>query len=241
MTQGSGGAERRKQRRLTMKFPVRVQGRDSDGTAWEEISSCEDASMGGVGLRLTRPVVLGQVLHLSMPLPQKFRQYDLTDASYRIYTLVRNVRPAPGGGVRVGLLFLGKNPPRGSESRPGELVLMPGDPTPVERRKFQRMMTRLNLRLEAEHAPGGIAMEETTIAEDVSLRGAQVKASTLPVLKGAILQVTEVGGSWKTRAEVRNISIGQDGHPRLHLLFLDASAPEHLLPAVGAEETSKKT
>lgn len=220
-----------------MRFPVRVQGRESDGTTWEEMSSCEDASAGGVGLKLSRPVVLGQVLHLSLPLPQQFRQYDLTDASYRVYTLVRNVRPAPGGGVRVGLLFIGKHPPRkAAESRPGELFLMPGDPTPVERRKFPRMLSRLNLRLEAEHAPGGVAMQETTIAEDVSPRGAQVKASTLPVVKGAILQVTDIGGEWKTRAEVRNITIGQDGYPRLHLLFLDASAPEHMLPGVGADE-----
>jgi len=240
MSQGSGGAERRKQRRVPIKFPVRIQGRGADGQTWEEMSSCEDASAGGVGLRLTHPVVLGQVLHLSMPLPQKFRQYDLTDPSYRIYALVRNARPAPGGGQRVGLLFLGKQPPRGTESRPGELYLMPGDPTPVERRKFQRMMARLSLRLEAEHAPGGIAMEEKVIAEDVSLRGASVAARTLPVVKGAILQVEEVEGDFKTRAEVRNISIGKDGQARLHLLFLDAPAPERLLPAVGADETVKK-
>src|SRR5512147_2904433 len=117
----AGGAERRKQRRVPMKLPVRVQGRDTDGTAWEEMSTCEDASAGGVGLRLDRPVVLGQVLHLSLPLPQRFRQYDLTDPSYRVYTLVRNVRPAPGGGVRIGVLFLGKHPPRGASALPGEL------------------------------------------------------------------------------------------------------------------------
>jgi hypothetical protein len=240
MTQGSGGAERRKQRRVPMKLPARVQGRGSDGTTWEEMCSCEDASAGGVGLRLNHPVVLGQVLHLSMPLPQHFRQHDLTDPSYRVYALVRNVRPSPAGGQRVGMLFIGKHPPRGTGERPAELILLPGDPTPVERRRFQRMLSRLSLRLEAEHAPGGVAMEETTIAEDVSLRGAQVKASTLPVLKGAILQVQEVGGDFKTRAEIRNISIGQDGHPRLHLLFLDATAPEHMLPGVGADETPRK-
>jgi len=223
-----------------MKFPVRIQGRDSDGRTWDEMSSCEDASAGGVGLRLNHPVVLGQVLHLSMPMPQRFRQFDITDPSYRVYTLVRNVRPAPGGGVRVGLLFLGKHPPRGAESRPGELFLMPGDPTPVERRKFERLLARLSLRLEAEQAPGGVAMEEKTIAEDVSQWGAQVKASTLPVVKGAIVQVEEIGGDFKTRAEVRNISIGQDGHPRLQLLFLDAPAPERMLPAVGADEAVKK-
>ena len=73
------------------------------------------------------------------------------------------------------MLFLGKHPPRGADARPGELFLMPGDPTPVERRKFQRMLARLSLRLEAEDAPGGVAVEEKTIAEDVSLRGAQVR------------------------------------------------------------------
>jgi hypothetical protein len=236
MTQGSGGAERRKQRRVAMKCPVRVQGRDADGKTWEEMSTCEDASAGGVGLKLSRPVVMGQVLHLSMPLPAKFRQYDLTDASYRIYTLVRNVRPAPGGGVRVGLLFIGRQPPRGTASRPGEIVLMPGDPSPVAGRKSNRASTRLSLKLEAEHAPGGVAMEEVTVAEDVSQWGAQVRASTLPVLKGAILRVQEAGGDFQTRAEVRNITIGADGHPRLHLLFIDKPAPQHLLTAVGADE-----
>jgi len=237
MTQGSGGAERRKQRRVPMKFPVRVQGREADGTSWEEMSSCEDASAGGVGVHLSRTVVVGQVLHLSMPLPTKFRQYDLTDASYRVYTLVRNVRRAPGGGVRVGLLFLGKHAPRGAESRPNELFLMPGDRPPLEQR--QRGTTRFSLKLEAEHAPGGVEMEETTTAEDVSQWSAQVSASTLPVLKGAILRVQEPGGDFRTRAEVQNISIAADGRPRLHLRFLDAPAPERL-QSVGAGETTKK-
>jgi hypothetical protein len=236
-----GGAERRKQRRVAMKIPVRVQGRDPDGTAWEEMTTCEDASAGGVGLRLKRPIVLGQVLHLSLPLPQRFRQYDLSDPSYRVYALVRNVRPAPGGGVRVGVIFIGKQPPRGAHALPGELFLMPGDPTPVERRRFPRHVVRLSLRLEAEHAPGGVAVEERAVAEDVGAWGAQVKATTLPVVKGAILSVTEIGGDFQTRAEVRNVSIGTDGQPRLNLLFLDCPAPERLLPAVGADEMPSKS
>jgi len=219
-----------------MKLPVRVQGRESDGTAWEEMSSCEDGSAAGLGLLLKRSVVLGQVLHFSLPLPQRFRQYDLTDSTYRTYALVRNVRPAPGGGVRIGVVFLGKNPPRGAHALPGELYLLPGDPTPVERRKFQRQLARFSLKLGAEQAPGGVAAEERTVADDISQQGAQVRATTLPVVKGAILQVEEIGGDFKTRAEVRNISIGADGHPRLNLLFLDASTPERLLPGVGADE-----
>jgi hypothetical protein len=55
-------------------------------------------------------------------------------------------------------------------------------------------------------------------------------------VKGAILQVEEVSGDFKTRAEVRNISIGGDGQPRLHLQFLDAPAPDRLLPAALRDE-----
>jgi hypothetical protein len=239
MTDEKRGAERRKTRRVPMRLPVRIQGRDPDGTTWEEMSTCEDASAGGVGLRISRTVVLGQVLHLSLPLPQRFRQYDLTDPSYRVYTLVRNARPVPGGGLRIGVVFLGKHPPRGADSLPAGLFLMPGDPTPVERRKFARHVARLSLKLEAENAPGGVAVEEKTVTDDVSLWGAQVRASTLPVVKGAILQVQEIEGTFKTRAEVRNISIGPDGHPRLNLLFLDSPAPEHMLPGVGADEAKR--
>ena len=240
MNQDGGGAERRRQRRVPMRLPVRVQGREPDGTTWEEMSFCEDASAGGVGLLLKRSVVLGQVLHLSLPLPQRFRQYDLTDPSYRTYTLVRNVRPSPGGGVRVGVVFLGKSPPRGAHALPGELFLMPGDPTPVERRKFQRHYIRLSLKLGAEQAPGGVAVEERSVAEDVGAWGVQVRATTLPVVKGAILQVEEIDGEFKTRAEVRNVSIGADGQPRLSLLFLDSPVPERLLPSVGEDEKPKR-
>lgn len=240
MTQFGGGADRRKHRRVPMKLPVRIQGRDQDGTTWEAMASCDDASMGGLGFQLDRGIVVGQVLHLSLPLPQRFRQYDLTDPSYRVYAIVRYVRPLPGGKVRVGVVFLGKYPPRGATSLPGGLFLMPGDPVPVERRKLPRHVVHLNLRLEAEHAPGGVAVEEHAVAEDVGPRGAQVRARSLPIGKGAVLQLEEVGGDFRTRAEVRNVSIGADGQPRLNLLFLDATAPERLLPPVGADEAPKK-
>lgn len=240
MSEG-GGAERRKQRRVPIKIPVRVQGRAPDGTTWEEMTSCEDASAGGVGLRLSRPAVLGQVLHLSLPLPARFRQYDLTDPSYRVYCLIRNVRPAPGGGVRVGLVFLGKHPPRGAQSLPGELFLMPGDPTPVERRRFPRHLVRLNVRLAAEHAPGGVAQEERTTTEVVGTWGAQVRVTRLPVVKGAIVNVEEIEGDFRTRAEVRSVSIGEDGCPRVNLMFLDHPTPERLLPPVGADEVPPRS
>ena len=172
---------------------------------------------------------VGQVLHLTLPLPARFRQYDLTEASYRVYGLVRGKRP----GNRYGVLFLGKHPPRGAESLPSGLFLMPGDPKPLAAGRHGFEVT---LRLEAEHAPGGVAQEERSIAENVKERSAAAKTTKLPVLKGATVTVEEVDGDFKTRAEVRNVTIGKDGNPRLELLFLDEPVPERLLPPVGHDE-----
>ena len=230
------GAERRRTRRVPMKLAARVQGRDADGTRWEEMTVCEDASAGGVALVLKRPIRVGQVLHLTLPLPPRFRQYDLTQSSYRVYGLVRARRP----GNRYGVLFLGKHPPRGAgaESLPSGLFLMPGDPRPLGAGKHGFEVT---LRLGAEHAPGGVAQEERTIAENVKQREVEVKTTSLPVLKGAILTVEEVGGDFETRAEVRSILIGPDGSPRLRLFLLDDPVPDHLLPAIGHDEAPPKS
>jgi hypothetical protein len=131
-------------------------------------------------------------------------------------------------GGRVGIFFLGKFPPRGAEALPSELFLMPGDPRPTSTARHGFGVT---LRLDAEHAPGGVAQEERSIAENVSPRRAEVTTTSLPVLKGATIMVEELGGDFRTRAEVSSISIAKDGSPRLSLLFLDEPVPERLLPA----------
>ena len=56
------------------------------------------------------------------------------------------------------------------------------------------------------------------------------------MFKGVTITVEEVGGQFKTRAEVRNVEIGKDGQPRLSLLFIDDPVPERLLPPVGHGE-----
>lgn len=209
---------------MSLRVPVRVQGRDPDGAAWVEMTTSEDTSPGGISLLLRHPTRVGQALHMSLPLPKRFRRYDLTDPSYRIYGLVRHVV----AGVRVGVVFLGKHPPRGAEALPAGLFLMPDDPRPPERREYPRYAVVLALRLEGQHARGAEGREEQTVAENLSRWGAQVKTS-LPVAKGEMLVVEEVHGAFKTRAEIRNVSIGPDGAPRLNLLFLDEPAPDRLL------------
>jgi hypothetical protein len=111
---------------MGLSLPVRVQGFNPDGTSWEEITTTDDVSQGGVSFPLKRPLDLGQVLLLALPLPKRLRQYDLNDTSYRVYALVRGMIHRPDNS-RIGVMFFGKFPPRGFNENPGARYLLPTD------------------------------------------------------------------------------------------------------------------
>jgi len=132
-------AERRKSFRMGMALPVRVTGFTDEGAAWEEVTGTEDVSQGGLSVRLTRRVELGQVLGLSLPMPKRLREFDLNDSTYRVYGLVRGI-VHKDDKPRVGVMFFGKYPPRGFHERPGARYLLPSDsvagmPVPPELRQ----------------------------------------------------------------------------------------------------------
>jgi hypothetical protein len=118
--------ERRKNPRHGLAIPARVQGFLADGETWEEMTNTIDVSAGGACFTLGHEAELGQVLLLNLALPKRLRQYDLMDASYRVYTLVRGVRRR-AEQTRVGVMFFGKFPPRGFQERPAARYLLPSD------------------------------------------------------------------------------------------------------------------
>ena len=218
------GANRRVGGRMDVQLPLRVQGFDAGGDRWEEMATGEDISSGGAAFVLRHAVSRGQALLLSMPLPKRFRAYDITAPSYRVYALVRKV----DSSGRVGVMFLGKQAPKDFEANPAIRYRMAGDAEPkkTERRVEPRVQLFLNLRLNRQaDAEGPLA--EQTVALNLSRRGAQVP-TTLPVVKGEILSVEELGGDFRTRAEVKNVFVGEDKVPRLSLQFLDETLPDRL-------------
>lgn len=220
--------ERRKDPRMGVSVPVRVQGHDSDGHGFEEMTNTAEVGFGGTSFRARHPVEPGQVVLLSLPLPKAFRRYDLGDPSYKVYALVRDTRTV-NGQLRVGVCFLGRMPPKGYAENPGGRYLLPSDPAPKprERRQHPRLQLFLNLKIQRSQVGSAPAQEEQTVAENLSRRGARVPTS-LPVAKGEIVTVQELGGSFRTRAEVKNVFIGPDRIPRLNLYFL-TETPERLI------------
>lgn len=213
-------AERRRYRRVAMHQPARVRGWAADDAPWPdvEMTATNDVSSSGCKMVLRHPVSQGQVLMLVLPLPKNFRDYDFEAASYQVYAVVRHV-----DDLNVGLLFLGKHPPRGFAQHPGERVLLPGDPDPA--RQAQRFPALVKVRLRRTLVPPGTPNEEITVTEKIGQQGAIVRTG-LPIQKGEEVELQELGGPFRGRASIDGVTIGKDNVPRLELTFLDADAPE---------------
>jgi hypothetical protein len=119
-------AERRRNPRLGMVIAVRVQGFLVGGATWDEVTQTDDVSVGGASVTIKQTVELGQVLHLTLAMPKTLRQYDLSEATYRVYCLVRGISRR-ADECRVGLMFFGQVPPRGFQDRPWARFLLPSD------------------------------------------------------------------------------------------------------------------
>ena len=212
-------------------MPVRVQGYDPDGAEWQEMTATGDASYGGASFFLKHAHSIGQVVLLTLPLPRNFRRYAISESSYRTYALIRVSRP-DRTGARVGVMFLGRTPPRGYQNNPGGRYLLPGDPADAaergERRRAERLPLFVDLKIQR---PGG--GEERTVTENLSRGGARV-LSTLPVAPGDVLVVSDTKGRVSASAVVRNVFIAPDRITRLNLQFTDAESFARVLAASGA-------
>lgn len=218
---------------MRVGLPLRIGGFSAEGSPWEEMSSTTDAGYGGASFLLGRVVKRGQVLRLSLPLPQNFRRYAFGEPSYHVYALVRDVS-TEGPPYRAGVMFLGKSPPRGYEANPAGLYLLPTDPppAPTERRGNERLEVFLNLRLRRLDPLGRVIQEETTVSENVGRGGLRVPTSLKP-LKGECVEVGDPRGLFSALALVRDSFVGRDGVLRLNLAFEGNTIPDALLAAAG--------
>jgi hypothetical protein len=169
-------------------------------------------------------VLLGQALYLSLPLPKRFRTFDVSAPTYHVYVVVASV--APSG--EVGLRFLGKDPPGGyTRNRAGLFLTPPTAPPAPERRSGPRRDGTFFFVLKPR-GDRGERQEEATVADNLGAGGARVMTTQF-FSRGEVLEVEEAGGPFRTRAAVRNAYVGEDAVWRLNLMFLDAQAPDRLV------------
>src|SRR6267378_4390628 len=117
--------QKRIRERLELRLPVRVHCRETPDFEWSEVTRLLDVTPFGAGFTLKRPTERGRLLHMTIPMPRQLRVFDHVEDQYKIWALVRYVRPlAPEGSkgllFEVGVAFIGKRPPRSYEEDPAK-------------------------------------------------------------------------------------------------------------------------
>jgi hypothetical protein len=85
--------DKRDELRHTITLPVKVAGSDSHKTPWSELAETVNVSSGGLALRLSRKVMIEDILYVEFPLPARFQlQRDIEpSATYKSYARVRYI------------------------------------------------------------------------------------------------------------------------------------------------------
>ena len=230
--------------RLKLALPARVQFREDAETEWTEMTRLIDLTPFGVSFSLTRPVDVGRLIHMTLPMPRQLRCFDHVEDQYRVWALVRFMRPQFAEGSTgtpqfvVGAAFVGKQPPASYRADPAKRyeVVMPTAEGGLWTLKEQATVggqipkkeTRLNMpvevRVELYDGQWNITAAEETVTENISRRGAAVFTS-FQAERGRFVRLTSPRYQTSTFAVVRARRVGADGIPRLHVEFMDQEWP----------------
>ncbi len=101
------GTDRRWELRHTMTLPVKVAGSDCHKGQWSELGETLNVSSGGVALRLSKKVMIGDILYVEIPLPARFQKDIEPSATYNTYARVRYIEMRESQQI-VRLQFLRK-------------------------------------------------------------------------------------------------------------------------------------
>lgn len=232
--------------RLNLQLPVRVKGQETRDSEWVEMTRLTNVTPFGAGFTLSRPVDRGRLLHMTIPMPRQLRVFDHVEDQYRIWALVRFLRPFrktndANPSFEIGAAFVGKRPPRSYEENPttryeiarstAETISLTESPDQaigpinwIEHRGQTRHNIPVDIFLEALNEKGVPEISENTVTENISRQGATI-FTTLEVTIGRFVRLSSQQYNLTVYAAVRARSTGTDGIPRVHVEFIDREWP----------------
>lgn len=230
--------------RLELKLPVRVRCRETADTEWTEITRLSDVTPFGAGFTLKHPTEKGRLLHMTIPMPRQLRVFDHSEDQYKIWALVRHVKPTltPGSKVpsfEVGVAFIGKQAPRSYQDHPAQryeignfltnqLVniaeLTPRESHATDKRTATRHNIPVDMLIETLNEKGEVDLSEHTVAENIGVKGAAIY-TTLSLTAGRFVRLTSEQFSLTVYAAIRGTSMSPGGVGRIHVEFIDREWP----------------
>jgi len=177
-------------------------------------------------------------------MPRQLRMFDHIEEQYKVWALVRHVKPAAPAESKallfeVGVAFIGKTPPRSYEDDPAKRYQIAGltrenlsvaeDWVPFETSSSdKRTQTRhgipVDMFIETFNDKGEVELSEYTVTENISQKGAAIY-TTLSLAVGRFVRLSSEQYKISIYAAVRGQSIGPTGIPRVHVEFVDREWP----------------
>jgi len=100
--------ERRRQKRVDVNIPIRVQWIDAQGNRYEEVTRSINVTADGAIFLLKEQLKMGTVLELSLPLPKQMQKGVSPSTVYEAMGLVTRVEHTQDRlGFRVAVRFRG--------------------------------------------------------------------------------------------------------------------------------------
>lgn len=225
--------------RLALHLPVRVQGRETPGFEWTEMTRLINVTPFGAGFTLKHPTEKGRLLFMTIPMPRQLRVFDHLEDQYRIWAIVRHMRPSvsdDGTLFDVGVAFIGKRPPKSYEKEPWKRYdvatnTFDGTTNPedlltpfADQRAYTRHNIAVDMRVEVIDTDGKVIESEQTVTEEISTKGATL-FTTLQIAEGRFIRLISEQYGVTAHAAIRSRSTGADGVPRIHVEFIDREWP----------------
>jgi hypothetical protein len=225
--------------RLALHLPVRVQGRETPAFEWTEMTRLFNVTPFGAGFPLKHPTEKGRLLFMTIPMPRQLRVFDHVEEQYRIWAIVRHMRPSASGDrglFDVGVAFIGKRPPASYEKEPWKRYdiatnTFQGEANPedlltpfADQRAYTRHNIAVDMRVEVIDTNGEVVESEQTVTEEISTKGGTL-FTTLQIPEGRFIRVISEQYGITAYAAIRSRSTGADGIPRIHVEFIDTEWP----------------
>jgi CheY-like chemotaxis protein len=209
---------RRRSHRYELSIAAQVVGHDRKAGRWEERAETIDVSRTGLNMRMRRRVRHGLILHLSLPLPAKLRNYALADATYSVYALVRRVEPSKRGVRVVGVEFIGQHPPASYLEKPWA-AFQTRQWAGTDRRRKPRQERTGVVWIEYFTESLQCIAQEAGRMENLSQGGLRACVKVAPA-DFELARISYPDRGIETYAVIRNRYFGKDGLERLCLKFV---------------------
>jgi hypothetical protein len=249
------GRNRRQRERLNLSLSIRVSCREANAEIWEETTRSIDVTPFGAGFMLSRPVKIGKLLLLALPMPRQLRCFDHLESQYKVWCLVRHVRVIKDNATQntiysIGVAFIGKYPPASYNDSPETLyeVIEPNEIGFWRLREVgstiskniddlgniqkKNIVVRNQMRLSV---PISVMIEvfnesgETIASELTETENISSTGASvftnLEIENGRFVRISSESHNLNLVAIVRSRKSGEDGNTRLHLEFIDRQFP----------------